>query len=93
MKEPSLKNTGTEKSTEPAITLLDEGNFLHITAELPGILEEKIRIDLEKTSITIVASDTGKHYKKVINLPCEVRFSKKRFSDGTLDLILEKTDS
>jgi HSP20 family molecular chaperone IbpA len=93
MKEKYSENTGSGKTIEPAITLLDEGKFLRIIAELPGVFEEKIRIDLEKTSVTIVASDTVKQFKKVITVPCEVRFSRKRFSDGILELILEKTDS
>jgi HSP20 family molecular chaperone IbpA len=93
MKEKCSENTGSGKTIEPAITLQDEGKFLRIIAELPGISEEKIRIDLEKTSVTIVASDTVKQFKKVITVPCEVRFSRKRFSDGILELILEKTDT
>jgi len=80
------------ETTEPLTTLLDEGKFLRILTELPGIAEEKIRIDLENhsTSITIVASDATTQYKKVIAIPYEVRFNKKRFSDGVLELILEK---
>jgi len=77
---------------EPATTLIDEGTTIRIITELPGIAEEKIRIDLENqsTSVTIVAADTMKQFKKVITIPCEVRFSKKRFSDGVLELTLEK---
>ena len=93
MKEKYSKNTGSGKTLEPVITLLDEGKFIRIIAELPDVFEEKIRIDLEKTSVTIVASDTVKQFRKVITVPCEVRFSRKRFSDGILELILEKTDS
>ncbi|MCX6692422.1 MAG: hypothetical protein NTW33_10365 [Methanoregula sp.] len=83
------------KTIEPAITLFDEGKFLRILTELPGVAEEKIKIDLENssTSVTIVAMDHMKQYKKVITIPCEVRFSKKRFSDGVLELILEKNKS
>ncbi len=78
---------------EPATTLRDEGKFLRILAELPGIAEEKIKIDLENhsTSVTIFAVDTVKQFKKVITIPYEVRFCKKRFSDGVLELTLEKT--
>jgi HSP20 family molecular chaperone IbpA len=86
-------NTRYIKSIEPEITLLDEGKFFRILAKLPGIAEEKIRIDLDKTGIIIVASDTTKSYRKVITLPCGVKFSKKRFSDGVLELILEKNCS
>jgi HSP20 family molecular chaperone IbpA len=79
-------------TVKPVITLFDEGQFLRILTELPGIAEEKIKIDLENssTSITIHATDTDKQYKTSISVPCEVRFSKKRFSDGVLELILEK---
>jgi HSP20 family molecular chaperone IbpA len=86
------QNTRPIKTIEPATTLIDEGKYLRILTELPGIAEEKIKIDLENqsTSVTIVASDTVFQYKKVITIPCEVRFSKKRFLNGVLELTLEK---
>ncbi|MDO8873155.1 MAG: hypothetical protein Q7V05_10560 [Methanoregula sp.] len=95
MRTGNSKNTRPIKTIEPAITLFDKGKFLCILTELPGIAEEKIKIDLENhpTSVTIVASDTVKQYKKVITIPYEVSFSKKRFSDGVLELTLEKTNS
>jgi HSP20 family molecular chaperone IbpA len=86
------ENTNPIKSIEPSTTIFDEGKFLRIVTELPGIAEEKIKIELENitTSVTISASDTVKQYKKVISIPHEVRFCKKRFSDGILELTLEK---
>jgi HSP20 family molecular chaperone IbpA len=82
------------KIIEPVTTVIDEGKFLRILTELPGIAEEKIKIDLENhsASVTIVAVNTIKQFKSVITIPCEVRFSKKRFSDGVLELTLEKTN-
>jgi len=79
---------------EPATTLHDEGKFLKILTVLPGIAEERIKVDLENhsTSVTILASDTVIQYKKVITVPYEVRFIKKRFSEGVLELTLEKTN-
>jgi HSP20 family molecular chaperone IbpA len=91
----SPKKTNDPSTTvEPATTLHDEGKFLRILTELPGIAEEKIKIDLENhaTSVTIIASDTAVQYKKVITIPFEVRFCKKRFSEGVLELTLEKTN-
>jgi len=84
----------TLKIIEPVTTVIDEGKYLRILAELPGIAEERIKIDLENqsTSVTIVAVNTVKQFKSVITIPCEVRFSKKRFSDGVLELTLEKTN-
>jgi HSP20 family molecular chaperone IbpA len=85
----------TSLTVEPSTKLLDDGKFLHILTELPGVAEEKIKIDVENhsTSVTIVATDNMKHYKKVIIIPCEVIFSKKRFSEGVLELTLEKVNS
>jgi HSP20 family molecular chaperone IbpA len=90
MKPGDSINNGRIKSIEPETTLLDEGKFLRIITKMPGIAEEKIRIDLEKTLVTIRVSDTTKAFKKVISIPCEARFSKKHFSDGVLELVLEK---
>ncbi|MDD1729699.1 MAG: hypothetical protein LUQ50_11600 [Methanospirillum sp.] len=79
--------------TEPATTLIDEEISLRILTNLPGIDEEKIRIDLENNAslITITASGTRVQYQKKIVIPYDVRFLKKRFSDGVLEIILEKT--
>jgi HSP20 family molecular chaperone IbpA len=95
MKTKNSDTASPLKTIEPATTLADEGKFLRIFTVLPGIAEEKIKIELENltTSVTILASDTVFQYKKVIILPCEVRFSKKRFSDGVLELSLEKIGS
>jgi HSP20 family protein len=91
MREKNSKHIVIMETIEPVTTLFDEENILRIRSELPGIAEEKIRIYLENNSVTIRASDTAKQYKKVITIPFEVRFSKKRFSDGVLELVLEKT--
>jgi len=95
MRTGNSANCGSLKTIEPTTTLTDEGKFLRIVANLPGIAEERIKIDLEThlPSVTIIASDSTFQYKKVINLPCEVRFSKKRFFEEALELILEKTNS
>jgi HSP20 family molecular chaperone IbpA len=95
MQIENSENSRQIKIAEPSTTVLDEGKFLRILTELPGIAEEKIRIDLENhsTSLTIIASDTTIQYKKVIAIPYEVRFNKKRFSDGVLELILEKINT
>ena len=87
------KITKTLKIIEPVTKVIDEGRFLRILTELPGIAEEKIKIDLENqsTSVTIVAVNTVKEFKRVITIPCEVRFMKKRFLDGILEITLEKT--
>jgi HSP20 family molecular chaperone IbpA len=95
MQKENIENEKPIKTSELSSTLLDEGKFLRIVTELPGINEEKIKIYLENhsTSVNIVASDSGNEFTKKITIPCEVRFCKKRFSDGILELTLEKTDN
>ena len=92
METGKTKTLSPLKNIEPVTTIIDDGKFLRIRTQMPGIAEEKIKIDLENhsTSVTIVATDTVFQYKKEITIPCEVRFCKKQFSDGVLELILEK---
>jgi len=93
MGKKNVKTTQPLKIIEPVTKVIEEGRFFRILTELPDIAEEKIKIDLENhaTSVTIVAVNTVKEFKKVITIPCEVRFTKKRFSDGILEITLEKT--
>jgi HSP20 family molecular chaperone IbpA len=92
MRKGNPKDARSIETVEPATTILDDGKFLRILTELPGICEEKIKIDLENQStlVTILAMDTVKQYTKVITIPGAVRFSKKRFFEGVLELTLEK---
>ena len=90
MQKNDSDDTGSSETIEPATTLIDEGKFLQILTELPGVNEKTISFDIEKASVTIAASDAGKPVKKLIILPCEVSFCVKRFSGGVLKLTLEK---
>ena len=74
------KEIVSEKTAEPVTLLLDEGKSLQVIAELQGITEEKIFIDLDKHELVISAPETGsrKKFRKVIALPIEVRLEKKK---------------
>lgn len=88
-------NTGEkpEKTTiEPVTDLFDEGNYIRIIAEMPGMSEEKIRTVIENNTLTISASEKGREYRKKILLPGPVMQGKKRYQNGILELTLEKTD-
>jgi HSP20 family molecular chaperone IbpA len=73
------KEIVSEKTAELVTFLLDEGKSLRVIAELPGITEEKIFIDLEKHELAISATETGsrKKFRKVIALPIEVKVREK----------------
>jgi HSP20 family molecular chaperone IbpA len=90
MTAKNVKDARNSNNIEPETTFLDDGKFFCILTKLPGIPEEKIRIELEQTTVTITGSNDVHSYQKVIVLPSDARFSSKRFSDGILELFLEK---
>jgi HSP20 family protein len=90
------KNTGQKAARptiEPVTDLFDEGDYLRIIAELPGMTEDKILILVENTTLILSASDKVRNYRKEILLPCGVLVGKKRYVNGILELTLEKTDA
>ena len=71
-------------------TVTAEKGSIRITAELPGVGEERIRIDLDGKVLTISVNGGGRPYRESIALPCEARLGRKRFSGGVLELFLER---
>jgi len=78
------------KAFDPPVRVTDTGREIHISIDLPGVTEEQIRIDLERTTFTVSIMDHDKPLKKTIQVQKGSRISKKRFSDGILEIFLEK---
>lgn len=74
----------------PPVHVTKNGREIHISIGLPGIAEERIRIDLEKTTFTVSILDHDRPAKKTVRIPKGARFYKKKFSDGVLEIFLEK---
>lgn len=75
---------------DPPVGITEEGRYIHVSISLPGTTEERIRIDLEKTSFTVSISENGRLFKKAIQVPAGSRVFRKKFSDGVLEISLEK---
>jgi HSP20 family molecular chaperone IbpA len=88
MKNRKESKTGTE--FDPPIRKSEEGRYVHVKIDLPGITEEKIRIDLERKTGTLSISEDGKTFRTEFEVPQGSRFFKKKFSDGVLEIVLEK---
>ncbi len=84
-KEPQQRNV-----FHPPIRITDEGKKIHISVDLPGITEEQIRIELEHTTCTLCISKNEQMLWTEFDVPQGVRFFRKKFSDGLLEIILEK---
>ena len=67
-----------------------EENGILITADLPGIDEEMIQIDLDEDILTISLNGWGDRSRKEIVLPWEANLGKKLFRNGVLELHLER---
>jgi HSP20 family molecular chaperone IbpA len=74
----------------PPVSITEDNSHITITIGLHGVTEEQVRIELEKTILTVMVSADGKLLRKVIQVPEGVRFFKKRFSDGILEVFLQK---
>jgi HSP20 family protein len=91
-----LKNKGRRGTRDSPIEspfkqIVDEGNYLLVVAELPGIKEEKIRINLENDTLTLMWLDQARIFQeKDFCLPCKVRLRNKKFQNGILEITLEK---
>lgn len=86
-------NRGNQKNRNgfnPPVSITDSNNHITITIGLQGVPEEHIRIDLEKTILTVKVSSDGKVLRKAIHVPEGAHFFKKKFSNGILEVFLEK---
>jgi len=77
-------------SFNPPTSINDNGRLIHIIFALPGITEEQVRIDLEKTDFILSIVDDDRILRKTIQIPEGARLFKKKFSFGVLEIFLEK---
>ncbi len=88
----TAKGPVVEEVREPMIDVFDEGAHLIVIAELPGISEDKIKVELAGDILNLTASDKDRKYAKEILLPCQVKpeSMKTAYKNGILEIRLEK---
>jgi HSP20 family protein len=78
-------------SKEPPVDIFDEQTHLKVVAELPGIEEEDIEIDLHGARLVISVNTPAHRYHKEIVLPCAPEGKVERlYRNGILELTLWK---
>lgn len=76
---------------EPPIDVFDEDTHLRVLAELPGVEEKDIKVELNEAQLTISVSTPTHEYHKEITLPCVPRGQMgKSYRNGVLELTLPK---
>jgi len=80
------------ETREPIVDVFDEKDHILIIAELPGIDEKSIKIDLKKDILLLEAESKDRKYAKEILLPVQIDFDSKEmsFKNGILELKFKK---
>lgn len=81
---------GRTSTFDPPVRVSHQGREFHICIDLPDTTEEQIRIDLEKTTLTLSIVRDGSVDKKIIRIPRGLRLFRKKVTAGMLEIILEK---
>ncbi len=98
---PTVERFGNIRSTEegplvdevrePMVDVFDEGESVLVVAELPGVAEEEIAVEVRDDVLSLETKGDRKYAKEVL-LPCRVEAAtmKKAHKNGVLELRLSK---
>jgi len=80
------------KEREPMVDVFEDGDFVNVMAELPGIEENKVKLEVENDLLTIRADTSARKYYKEVKLPTSVKKNpaESKFRNGILEIKLVK---
>jgi len=88
----TAKGPVVEEVREPIIDIFDEEDHVLVIAELPGVSEEEIKIEIAGDILRLTASDKDRKYSKEILLPGKVKPESMRtsYKNGILEITLKR---
>jgi HSP20 family protein len=88
----TAKGPVVEEVREPIVDVFDEEDHILVIAELPGVSEDKIKVEVVGDILSLTASDKDKKYAKEILLPGKVKPDsvKTFYKNGILEITLKK---
>ena len=88
----TAKGPVVEEVREPMVDVFDEKDRILVIAELPGVSENEIKIEVAGDILNLAASDRDRKYAKEILLPGKVKpdSMKTSYKNGILEITLEK---
>jgi HSP20 family protein len=88
----TAKGPVVEEVREPMVDVFDEEDRICVIAELPGVSESEIKIEVAGDILNLAASDKGRKYAKEILLSGKVKPDsvKTSYKNGILEITLEK---
>jgi HSP20 family protein len=88
----TTKGPVVEEVREPMVDVFNEKDRILVIAELPGVSENEIKIEVAGDILNLAASDRDRKYAKEILLPGKVKpdSMKTSYKNGILEITLEK---
>jgi HSP20 family protein len=88
----STGGPAVEETWEPIVDVFDEKDHILIVAELPGVTEDKIKVEISGDILNITAVGTRRKYAKEVLLPAKAKKDslKSSYKNGVLEVTLEK---
>lgn len=86
------KGAEVKEEREPIVDLFDEKKEIIIMAEMPGVSEEDIRLDLKGDIFEISAQRGGRKYYKELLIPANVKAESltSSYKNGILEVRIKK---
>jgi len=77
---------------EPLVDVFDEGQEIVVVAELPGVGEEEIHIEVQDDVLSLETTGERKYAKEILlSEPVDAATLQKAYKNGILELRLKKT--
>jgi len=86
------KGPKVEEEREPITDVFDEKDEIRVYAEMPGVNQEDIKLDLKEDILDISAQSGDRKYHKEVLLPAKVKAETltSNYKNGMLEIKLEK---
>ncbi|MFH1055218.1 MAG: Hsp20/alpha crystallin family protein [Candidatus Altiarchaeota archaeon] len=90
--EGSSCGSGGMEVAEPYYEVAEEKDQVKVVADMPGVDEKEIKLNLKGSLLTIKAGNEHRNYKAEITLPVEVRkkAEKTLYKNGVLEAVYRK---
>jgi HSP20 family molecular chaperone IbpA len=87
-----VHHSGTVKrEKEITVDVFDEEDYMRVIAELPGVEEKDIKVDVTGDTLIISADTLSRQYHRAVKLPCQPRaILTTTYRNGVLEVRLEK---
>jgi len=86
------KGPKVDEEREPITDVFDEKDEIKVYAEMPGVRQEDIKIDLKEDILDIFAQSGDRKYHKEILLPAKVKMEYliSSYTNGMLEITIKK---